>query len=113
MSDKISFLAPFFREYLDNRIVLSEFGGDDDLKTVACTVPGQDELERGDVIELHLHGWRSDGHTVSLTGHPQNIDVPLGILRRYRDRKVSVMYYVRRNGQPHGTSDTLVIEIVS
>ena len=86
---------------------------DDGVEAVTCTVAGQDELEKGDVIELHLGGWRSDGHTVSITGHPQSISVPVGILKRYRDRKEDVMYFVRRNGQPHGTSATLVIEIVS
>ena len=112
MSDKISFLAPFFRTFPDNRIVLSKLD-DDGVEAVTCTVAGQDELEKGDVIELLLGGWRSDEHTVSLTGYPQSISVPVVILKRYRDRKVDVMYYVRRNGQPHGISDTLVIEIVS
>ncbi|VVO21512.1 hypothetical protein PS834_04256 [Pseudomonas fluorescens] len=109
MSNNNSFAAPFFRNFIDGRIVLSELTGE----SVTCTVGGQAALEQGDIIQLQLEGWRSDNHTVNISGYPQSIQVPVGILRRYPDRKVDVMYRVSRNGQHLGTSETLFIDIVS
>jgi hypothetical protein len=108
MSNNNSFAAPFFRNFIDGRIVLSELTGE----SVTCTVGGQAALEQGDIIRLQLEGW-SENHTVNISGQPQNIQVPVSTLRRYPDRKVNVMYYVSRNGQALGTSETLVIDIVS
>lgn len=109
MSNNNSFLAPHFIQFPNNRIVLKDIVGD----SLACTVDGQAGLEEGDIISLGFGGWVADDHEVNRTGRPQEILVPVAILQRYIDGQEEVKYDVSRNGQPHGTSATLVIEIVS